>query len=103
MNKVVRKKIISSTILVSEIVVEDNVPKIVELEPLVLNKKISSLEHAEREVKKADQFKELHERKARLVVSGYENHEDTYVMDQIEFVKYAKIENATEQTELELN
>lgn len=99
MSKVVKKKIVSSVVTVSEIVVENGVPVIVELNDLVLNKKISSLEHAEREVKKADQFKELVENKARLVVSGYENIENVYVMDQMEFVKHATVEG--EEVELE--
>lgn len=96
MGKVVKKTVVSSEITVSKIVVEDGRPVIVDLQPLVLNKKIASLSHAEREVKKADQYKELFENKERIIVSGYENMEDTYVMSQTDFMKYGTIELDTE-------
>lgn len=102
MEKVIKKQVVSSEILVHEIIVEDMIPRVVEVEPLVLSKKVVSLEHAEREVKKADQFKALHERKARLVVTGFKNHDDTYEMTLTEFMKHAT-KVGQEQTELDLD
>lgn len=102
MEKTIKKQIVSSEIFVSEIVVEDMTPRIVQLDPLVLTKKIASLGHAETEMKKADQYKEKREEKARLIVSGFENHDDTYEMTQTEFMKYAT-KVGEEQTSLDLD